>query len=160
QTPPGTETLEAQRTDLGLVAGRGRVNGKPVVFTSLRSTYFHEVDSAVGFSALNDPDRIHGPADFQQAAAKIGYTFNWFYADSAHTAYFNSGSNPVRAPGATGQLPMDASLEWRGFDPATHTADYTPPAEHPQVTDQDWMTSWNNRQAPGYAGSDSNLFSS
>ena len=45
QTPPGTQTLRAERTKLGLVAGRGTVRGKPVIFTKLRSTYFHEVDS-------------------------------------------------------------------------------------------------------------------
>ena len=30
--------------------------GKPVAYTKLRSTYFHEVDSAIGFSEFNDPD--------------------------------------------------------------------------------------------------------
>ncbi|HEX5922204.1 MAG TPA: hypothetical protein VFY45_00120 [Baekduia sp.] len=41
-----------------------------------------------------------------------------------------------------------------------HLADCTPAAEHPQVTNQDWITSWSNKQAKGFAGAGSNLFSS
>ena len=67
-----------------------------VIFTRLRSTYFHEVDSAAGFLDFNTPTAITGPETFQQAASRIGYTFNWFYADSEHISYFNSGANPVR----------------------------------------------------------------
>jgi acyl-homoserine lactone acylase PvdQ len=160
QTPPGSETLHAERTKLGLVAGRGTYKGKPMLYTVLRSTYQHEVDSAVGFSAFNDPNAIRSPQDFQRAASNIGYTFNWFYADSQHVAYFNSGNNPVRAKGTTGQLPMAATKEWRDFNPDLNTARYTSFAQHPQVVDQPVLTSWNNRQAPGYAGADSNAFSS
>jgi acyl-homoserine lactone acylase PvdQ len=160
QTPPGSETLRVLRTKLGLVRARGTVKGRPVLFVTLRSTYRHEVDSARGFSDFNDPNKVHDAPSFQAAAAKIGYTFNWFYADDRDIAYFNSGNNPVRAKGTTGQLPMAASKTWQGFDPDANVARYTPPAQHPQVVDQDWLTSWNNRQAPGYAGADSNLFSS
>ena len=41
----------------GLVAGRGKVHGKPVIFTKLRSTYFHEVDSAAGLHGLQHARR-------------------------------------------------------------------------------------------------------
>jgi hypothetical protein len=118
------------------------------------------VDSARGFSDFNNPDKMRNAADFQKAAAKIGYTFNWFYADDKDVAYFNSGNNPLRAPGTTGQLPMDPANTWQGWDPETNVARYTPASEHPQVINQDWITSWNNRQAQGYAGADDNLFSS
>ena len=103
---------------------------------------------------------IRSPQDFQRAAGNIGYTFNWFYIDAKHIAYFNSGNNPVRAKGTTGQLPMASTKEWRDYNPDLNTARYTPFAQHPQVVDQPVLTSWNNRQAPGYAGADSNLFSS
>jgi acyl-homoserine lactone acylase PvdQ len=160
QTAPGTQTLRVLRTKLGIVRARGTVNGKPVLLTSLRSTYQHEVDSARGFSDFNDPNKVHDAKSFQTAAAKIGYTFNWLYADDQDIAYFNSGNNPVRAPGTTGQLPMSPANTWKGWDPVTNLADYTPPGEHPQVVNQDWITSWNNKQAKGTAGADSNLFSS
>jgi acyl-homoserine lactone acylase PvdQ len=160
QTPAGTETLHAERTKLGLVAGRGTYKGKPVLYTVLRSTYFHEVDSALGFSAFNNPDAMKTPQDFMRAASQIGYTFNWFYINDKHIAYFNSGNNPVRAKGTTGQLPMASTNEWRDFNPDLNTADYTPASQHPQVIDQATLTSWNNRQAPGFAGADSNVYSS
>ena len=61
-TPPGSETLHAERTQLGLVTARATRKGKPVAFTKLRSTYFHEADSALGFVELNDPSKIREPA--------------------------------------------------------------------------------------------------
>jgi acyl-homoserine lactone acylase PvdQ len=160
QTAPGTQTLRVLRTKLGIVRARGTVDGRPVLFTSLRSTYQHEVDSARGFSDFNDPNKVKDAKSFEKAAAKIGYTFNWLYTDDKDVAYYNSGNNPVRANGTTGQLPMSADKTWKGWDPETNLATYTPPAEHPQVINQDWITSWNNRQAKGFAGADSNLFSS
>ncbi|WP_445149361.1 penicillin acylase family protein [Baekduia sp. Peel2402] len=160
QTAPGTQTLRVLRTKLGLVRARGTVNGKPVLFTSLRSTYMHEVDSARGFSDFNDPNKMKSPKDFMKAADKIGYTFNWLYTDDKDIAYYNSGANPIRANGTTGQLPMTSDKTWKGWDPETNLATYTPAAQHPQVVNQDWITSWNNKQAKGFAGADSNLFSS
>jgi acyl-homoserine lactone acylase PvdQ len=160
QTPPGTQTLRAERTKLGIVAGRGTVGGKPVLFTRLRSTYFHEVDSAAGFMDFNTPEAVRDPASFQRAAAKIGYTFNWLYADSEHIAYFNSGDNPVRAPGVDHDFPVRGDFEWRGWNPDTWRAQFTPPAEHPQVVDQAYLVNWNNKQARGYRSSDENAYSS
>ena len=160
-TPAGSVTLRAQRTKLGLVSGRATIKGKPVIYTRLRSTYMHEIDSARGFSDLNDPDKVRDAAGFQRAASKIGYTFNWLYADDRDIAYFNSGDNPQRAAGVNGQLPMPAKYEWRGYDPGRSTAAYTSFAKHPRtINGQPYITSWNNKQARGYAGADSNLFSS
>jgi hypothetical protein len=69
QTPPGAETLHAERTKLGLVVGRGTYKGKKVLYTVLRSTYQHEVDSAVGFSLFNEPGTIRSPQDFERRVA-------------------------------------------------------------------------------------------
>ena len=109
-TPAGSQTLRAERTKLGLVAARGTVRGKPVIFTRLRSTYFHEVDSAAGFLDFNTPTAITGPESFAQAASRVGYTFNWLYADSEQISYFNSGANPVRARRIDHDLPVQAAL--------------------------------------------------
>lgn len=160
-TPAGSVRLRAERTKLGLVSGRATIGGKPVAYTRLRSTYMHEIDSARGFSDFNNPDKVRDARSFQQAAYKIGYSFNWLYVDDRDMAYFNSGNNPQRAAGVTGQLPMPARLEWRGFDPALGTAAYTSFAKHPQaINGQRYMTSWNNKQARGYASSDTSLHSS
>ena len=99
---------------------------------------------------------IHGPQDFFNAAYNIGYTFNWFYADPNHIAYFNSGLNPVRAPHTDPLFPSWASDPWQGFRPAAQmtpaslTEKQTAQNAHPHVIDQSYLTSWNNKQAPGY----------
>ena len=156
QTPAGSAKFQTQRTAYGLVIARATVGGRPVVYCNLRSTYMHELDSAVGFYQLNDPDQIHGPQDFFNAAYKIGYTFNWFYADPKHIAYYDSGLNPVRAPHTNPLFPTWASYSWQGYhpaplmSPASLTESQTAASAHPHVTDQSYLTSWNNKQAPGY----------
>ncbi|NUS12432.1 MAG: penicillin acylase family protein [Streptomyces sp.] len=151
-TAAGSYRMQIWRTAYGPVEYRATVGGKPVAYTQLRSSYRHEADSILGFQELNDPGFVHDPASFQAAARDINYTFNWFYADSQHTAYYNSGTNPVRADGVDPSFPVwaQAAYDWRGWDPATNTASYTPPAQHPQSVDQDYYISWNNKQAPGY----------
>jgi len=166
QTPPGTETLRAERTALGLVTHRGTLDGgkTPVAYAALRSTYLHEIDSAVGFLDYNTPDRMENAAEFQRAASRIGFTFNWFYADDKDIAYFNSGNNPQRAPGIDHDFPVRAcpgaeakcEFEWRNWDPERFTASYTPFEEHPQAINPPYLTSWNNKQAPGHRAADDN----
>jgi acyl-homoserine lactone acylase PvdQ len=156
QSPPGSETLIAYRTALGIVTARATIKGTPVAYTVLRSTYMHEVDSARGFSDFNDPDKMKSPADFKRAAYKIGYTFNWLYVDDKRDAYFNSGNNPVRPRKVNPNFPVRARQQflWRGFDANAVTAKYTPASQHAQVVDQNWITSWNNKQAPGTRAAD------
>ncbi|WP_138904042.1 penicillin acylase family protein [Streptomyces albidochromogenes] len=151
-TAAGSYRMQVWRTKYGTVTHRATVGGKPVAYTSLRSTYRHEADSIIGFQMFNDPGYVKDAASFQKAAQHIDYAFNWFYADARTAAYYNSGMNPVRAEGVDASLPVKAEKanEWRDFDPAFNTAAYTPPAEHPQSTGQDYYISWNNRQAKGY----------
>ncbi|MDQ0990007.1 penicillin acylase family protein [Streptomyces sp. V3I7] len=151
-TAAGSYTMRVWRTEYGPVQYRATVGGKRVAYTTLRSSYQHEVDSIIGFQMLNDPDHTKDAQSFQSAVQHINYTFNWFYADSAHTAYYNSGDNPVRASGVDADFPVwgQPAYDWKGWDPATHTADHTPPAEHPHSTDQDYYISWNNKQAEDY----------
>ncbi|AGS68583.1 penicillin acylase family protein [Streptomyces collinus] len=151
-TAAGSYTMRVWRTKYGPVQYRATVGGKKVAYTSLRSSYLHEADSIIGFQMLNDPDYVKGPQDFQSAAQHINYTFNWFYADSRHTAYYNSGDNPVRAAGVDAEFPVWAqpAYEWQSWDPATNTAAYTPASAHPNSVDQDYYISWNNKQAKDY----------
>ncbi|HEY0515967.1 MAG TPA: penicillin acylase family protein, partial [Solirubrobacteraceae bacterium] len=103
-----------------------------------------------------NPDKMKTPKAFQRAAYKIGYTFNWLYVDNKHDAYFNSGNNPVRPAGVNPNFPVRARKQfvWKGFNPTAFTARYTPASQHAQVVDQDYITSWNNKQAPGTRASD------
>ncbi|MFJ6854783.1 penicillin acylase family protein [Streptomyces sp. NPDC091271] len=152
-TAKGSYRMQVWRTDYGIVTHRATVDGKPVAYTSLRTTYRHEADSIIGFQLLNDPAYVTDAPSFQQAASHIDYAFNWFYADSRTTAFYNSGMNPVRAAGVDAALPVKAekAYEWQGYDPAANTTDYTPFAEHPHSSGQDYYISWNNRQAEDYS---------
>ncbi|HXD28307.1 MAG TPA: penicillin acylase family protein, partial [Arthrobacter sp.] len=155
-TPAGSITLQTERTAYGIVIARATVNGRPVAYTNLRSTYMHELDSATGFADFNDPSHMHTPQDFFSSANHIGYTFNWFFANNQHIAYFNSGQNPVRAPHTDPLFPTWSTSAWKGL---TGAAQMTPQSlteqdmglsGHPHVIDQPYITSWNNKQAPGF----------
>jgi acyl-homoserine lactone acylase PvdQ len=161
QTPPGSETLIAYRTKYGLIEARATIAGKPVAFTKLRSTYMHEVDSALGFADFNTPSRMRSVQDFQRAANRIGYTFNWLYVDTDNIGYFNSGWNPKRPKGLNPLLPVkaDQRFEWRGWRPDINVSTRTPFAQHPQAINQSYLTSWNNKQAPGYRAADAGFTS-
>ena len=158
-TPAGSYRLITHRTRYGLVSWRGLVGGQPTAFTSLRSTYRHEADSAIGFQMFNDPAAMADAAGFTAAAANIGYAFNWFYVNSTQAAYFNSGSNPVRSSVSDPNLPMrgDAAHEWAGWNPDTNVATYTPVSAHPQSVNQDFYVSWNNKQARDFSAADGNF---
>ncbi|WAU80661.1 penicillin acylase family protein [Streptomyces sp. Qhu-G9] len=151
-TAAGSYRMQVWRTKYGPVTHRATVGGKKVAYTTLRSSYMHEADSIIGFQMLNDPDYVKSPQTFQSAVQHINYTFNWFYADSKHTAYYNSGDNPVRATGVDAEFPVWArpAYEWKNWTPTTNTADYTPASAHPHSIDQDYYISWNNKQAKDY----------
>ncbi|MGW7281750.1 penicillin acylase family protein [Streptomyces sp. NPDC054844] len=152
-TKAGSYTMRAWRTEYGPVEYRATVGGKKVAYTTLRSSFMHEADSIIGFQMLNDPEYLNSPERFRSAVQNINYTFNWFYADSEHTAYYNSGDNPVRANGVDADFPVwaRAAYEWKDWDPAANTAEYTPASAHPQSLDQEYYVSWNNKQARDYA---------
>ncbi|MEU7902772.1 penicillin acylase family protein [Actinoplanes sp. NPDC049118] len=158
-TAVGSYRLTMLRTRYGLVTWRGLVGGKPVAFTSLRSTYRHEADSAIGFQMFNEPDQMGTPAAFTASASTISFAFNWFYVNSTDSAYFMSGAAPVRAAGADPNLPTRAqtAYEWAGWNPDTNTATYHPQASHPQAVNQDYFVSWNNKQAADYSAADGNF---
>src|SRR5882757_9391434 len=151
-TAAGSYRMQVYRTKYGPVEYRATVGGKKVAYTTLRSSYMHEADSIIVFQMFNDPDYVSSPATFQSAVQNINYTFNWFYADSTHTAYYNSGDNPVRATGVDAEFPVwaQAAYEWQGWNPATNTATYTPASAHPNSIDQDYYISWNNKLAKDY----------
>jgi acyl-homoserine lactone acylase PvdQ len=155
-SPPETFTLQAQRTVHGIVYKRGTVDGQPVAFARQRSTYRHEADSARAFAALNRPSQVQNAEDFQRVVSRINFTFNWFYADDRDIAYFNSGHNPERAAGADPDLPNwgTGEYDWEGWETTFYSSDQTPFEEHPQVINQDYITSWNNKQAPGFDAAD------
>jgi acyl-homoserine lactone acylase PvdQ len=155
-TEAGSQALTAYRTVHGIVYARGKVGGKKVAYARQRSTYFHEADSIIGFSKLNEPAVMTGPEGFKKAVSKISFLFNWSYIDSEHIAYAMSGAMPQRAKGTSPDFPVlgTGKYDWKGFKPATQTATYLPFKKHPQAVDPPYLVSWNNKQAPEWAAAD------
>ncbi|MEU4800864.1 penicillin acylase family protein [Actinosynnema sp. NPDC023587] len=109
-------TLAVHRTRYGLVQSQAQVDGKHVAYTSLRSTYLHEVDSIVGFQEFNDPNAIRSAQDFQRAAEHVEYTFNWFYADAKDTASYTP------FPQHPNSVNQDYCISWNNKQPRTRPA--------------------------------------
>lgn len=152
--PPETVVVEmtTQRTDSGIVQARGTVNDKPVAFTTLRASFNKEVDSALTYVEIQDPKRINGAKDFQKAFARFTFTFNWFYLDPKNIAFQLGGAHPLRARNIDPDLPVwgTGKWNWRGMLSFADTPKDINPAKG-------WMTSWNNKQAPGFRANDSNF---
>jgi acyl-homoserine lactone acylase PvdQ len=155
-TPPGSETLTVYRTVHGIVYARGTVKGQKVAFASARSTYFHEADSAIGFSEFNEPGFVTGPQQFEVAASNINFAFNWSYVDANHIAYYLSGAYPQRAPLTSPDFPLlgTGAYDWQGYDPKLHTSELIPFDAHPNALDPTFLVSWNNKQAPHFSSAD------
>jgi acyl-homoserine lactone acylase PvdQ len=164
ETPAGEETLVAYRTVHGIVYARGMTligKGKKahkvkVAFVSARTTYFHEADSALGFSELNEPGFVTGPKRFQEAASKINFAFNWAYVDANNIAYYLSGAYPERTKGTSPDFPIlgTGQYDWRNFNPTLHTMKVVPFKKHPNAINPDFLVSWNNKQAPEWSAAD------
>ncbi len=152
--PPETVLVEmtTQRTDNGIVQARGTIKGKPVAFTAQRASFKKEVDSALTYVEISDPARIDGARDFQRAFARFTFTFNWFYLDGKDIAYQLGGLHPLRTRHIDPDLPVwgTGKWDWRG---SLSFAD-TPKDINPK---RGWMTSWNNKQAPGFRANDANF---
>ena len=152
--PPTAVVVEmtTQRTDSGIVQARGTINEKPVAFTALRASFNKEVDSALTYVEISDPERIDDARDFQRAFARFTFTFNWFYLDNKDIAFQLGGIHPLRAPHTDPDLPVwgTGKWDWRGN---LSFAD-TPKDINPK---KGWMTSWNNKQAPGFRANDHNF---
>ena len=149
----GSETLVAQRTKLrpGHRARDDRRQARRLHVAALDLPPRGRLGPAASPTSTT-PSKIRGARDFQRAAAKIGYTFNWFYADTRDIAYFNSGNNPVRPSGARPDCcpSRPPRLRVEGLEPGRQHGGPTRRLEqHPQVVNQDYLTSWNNKQAPG-----------
>jgi hypothetical protein len=156
-TPAGSETLRAYRTEVGLGIATATIRGKPVLYTSQRSTYKHEFDAAAAVVAWNTPARNNNAREFQQNAMLMGYAFNWFYIDDKDIAYIDPGFEPVRAKGLNPNFPVWAKpkFEWRGWNPDSWSSQRAKIAQRPKAINQDWIISWNNKQAPGYRAPES-----
>ena len=154
---PFKGTLEVARSVHGPIIARGTVRGAPVAFARARASYLNETRTAVGLSRMAS-GTLSGPRAFKHAAAQITGSYNWFYADSKHIAYLQSGLYPLRARGTHPDLPTwgTGSYDWLGFDAANFASRRIPPSRLPNAVDpaSGYLISWNNKQAPGWRSSD------
>jgi acyl-homoserine lactone acylase PvdQ len=159
-TPAGSETLSAWRTVHGIVYAHGTVHGRPVAFAHARTTYFHDVESEIGFQKLNNPAFVTSPQRFMRAASQVNISVNWGYVDADHIAYYSSGLYPQRAPNTSPDFPVlgTGSFDWRGYDPANHALTPLPFGAHPHAVDPPFAVSWNNSQAPRWSAADDTYF--
>jgi acyl-homoserine lactone acylase PvdQ len=137
-----------------LVARGTLTDGTPIAVATLRSTYRNELGSVRGFLRVNDPDYMANGFDSFRTAVGDGvdYTFNWFYIDGRDIGYQHSCKCPQRAAGVDPYLPAwgDGQWDWQGFLPLTAQPWDLNPA-------QGYITSWNNKQAPGFRANDRNF---
>ena len=114
----GSDTLRAERTKLGLVSGRATIKGKPVIYTRLRSTYMHEIDSARGFSDFNDPAKMRDaarlPARREQDRLHVQLALR---RRSRHRVLQLRRQPAAREGRRRASCPMPAKHAWRGYDP-------------------------------------------
>jgi acyl-homoserine lactone acylase PvdQ len=150
-------SFHVERTQhYGPLVARGTLtDGTPIAVATLRTTYRNELGSARGFRRVNDPGFMtNGYASFQQAMGDgVDYTFNWFYVDAAHIGYQHSCKCPQRAAGVDPYLPAwgDGRFDWQGWIPLASQPAALDPAEG-------FITSWNNKQAPGFSANDANFY--
>ena len=152
---PAPRRCAPQRTKLGLVAGRGTVKGKPVAYTRAARDLLPRGRLGARVHGLQRPrTRSTAPQDFQRAAVEDRLHVQLVLRRRQAHRLLQLGQQPgARARASTGQLPIAApQYEWQGFNPDTqHRATTRRFASTRRSIDQDYITSWNNKQAPGYA---------
>ena len=149
--------LELLRTVHGPVTRTAMYKGKPVALASARSTYMHELDSALAFKRLNR-NEVTDARSFQRTMSTINFLFNWFYNDERDIAYLQSGWFPLRARGTDPSLPTlgTGRHDWRRFDAARFTSARASFRQLPKDINppRGYIVSWNNKQAPGWRAGD------
>lgn len=134
------------------IVGRAlTTDGVPVAIAEQRSTYGAELDSAIGFARINDPEFMADGVDaFRRAFAEVDFTFNWFYADTTDIAYQHSCRCPLRDERTDPDL-----LTWagRGYE---WTGELLPHDRQPWEVNPEsgFFANWNNKQAPGWRTND------
>ena len=95
------------------------------------------------------------PESFQRAAANINFAFNWGYVDADHIAYQRrAGTRSARrAPRRTSRSSAPASTTGRAST-RDRTRRRAPLRRAPARDRPDYLVSWNNKQAPGWAAAD------
>ena len=156
-TPPRRITMRVERSVHGPIQARATVGGDPVAIAEARSTYFHELESALAFKRLNF-NEVDDIGSFQRTMATINFAFNWFYVDDRDVGWVQSGWYPIRARGTDPSLPTlgTGAYDWRGFRPAEYSSRRASYKQLPKDANprRGYVVNWNNKQAPGWRAAD------
>jgi acyl-homoserine lactone acylase PvdQ len=156
-SPPQQIHLRVLRSVHGPIQARATVKGQPVAIAEARSTYFHELESAVAFKRLNF-NEIASARSFKRTMRDINFAFNWFYADNRDIAWTLSGWYPKRARGTHPDFPAwgTGQWDWQGFDSSDYSSKRVPVRRLPRSLNpaQGYLVNWNNKQAPGWRAAD------
>ena len=156
-SPPQEIHLRVHRSVHGPIQARATVNGQPVAIAEARSTYFHELESALAFKRLNF-NEVTSARSFQRTMRDINFAFNWFYADDRDIAWTLSGWYPKRAKGTHPDLPAwgTGEWDWQGFEGSEYSSERIPVTQLPKSLNpgQGYLVNWNNKQAPGWRSAD------
>ncbi len=146
--PPDIHNETFYRTVHGPVFERTTVDGKPVALVKERYFWMQEIDSIPAFYRWNTA--VDSLEDFKDAASAFTMSFNTFYADAEHIAYFHVGLYPQRKKGVHPGLPIWGTGKWEWKE------ERLPFTKHPQVIDpkQGWVANWNNKPSVGWNGYD------
>lgn len=150
-----TYTLISLRSVHGPVIGRATVDAKPVAVAQARSMYMHEEMDFPAHAQLFSPSVVRSAADFIEILAGTAYNIGWWYIDQKDIAGVDAGLVPIRAKGASTDLPIWGSGEWdwRGFDAETYTFRSPLKSQYPQAINgpDGVIAGWNNPSALGWS---------
>jgi acyl-homoserine lactone acylase PvdQ len=156
-SPPQQVHLRVDRSVHGPIQARATVGGEPVAIAEARSTYLHELESALAFKRLNF-NEVDSARSFQRTMRDINFAFNWFYADDRDIAWTLSGWYPRRARGTHPDFPAwgTGEWDWRGFDSTDYSSKRMSATKLPRSLNprQGYLVNWNNKQAPGWRAAD------
>jgi penicillin amidase len=125
--------------------------GDASAFTLKNITVGKELSSLEAWIGLSRANNIH---QFAADLDQVAYNFNVLYADrTGNIAYWHIGHIPVRAPGTNPFFPLAGTgeAEWQGVLPFERMPHSRNPA-------QGFLTSWNNKPAPGWENSSVNFW--
>src|SRR3954470_22109230 len=153
---PHTIKMQTLHSVHGPVFAFGTVHGKPVALTNATGVYHHAVASIVPFMRAAEA-RIDSPQSFVSSFRAFTGNENWFYVDSKHIAWIQSGWFPRHAAGTDIQFPIwgTGRYDWQRFTPASDGYARLDPSHNPTAVDPDngYLVSWNNKAAPGWHAS-------
>jgi acyl-homoserine lactone acylase PvdQ len=150
---PETVTLRTTRSVHGPVHSTALSGGRPYALVRSTAVNGRGIRSLVAFLLLAEGG-VDSPQKFVKAMRHYTGNENWFYVDSKHIAWLQSGWFPRHAPGTDLESPIrgTGAWDWIGFDPKTGTFSRHPDSFNPTEIDppQGYLASWNNKGARGW----------